>query len=391
MATIDYLKDDIVINGTATSTVITALREAQLADTRIVDIVGNWFIGATRSPRPAAFRFDTDVEPDDAQCVSAYERAFAHTDWIDGESRVQAGMTPEELGFNARFHAIENEFDAIAGQLDRLSACAQELRGDLAGVVAELEAKITAMQNEIHGLQQERDEDDREGPAILGTIDLDGITKFVTRFGDDFRFVSMDTQPVVTDFIPKGDLMFDPRLVNPGVMRTLVDEVDLAMDEHVIRNLFENGEVTVGDLRRHAGGVTLPSGVMLGSLLANADASTSFADAGEAVEGIVGLVMNELPAETLTEIRSEVLTDAAVHRTGGALLNSGLSAVAGGAAASGVLHDVGINRISDVRGERPSEVRERVVARGGGGGQPLHLVHDAVNNAILAGAIRHFE
>ena len=35
---------------------------------------------------------------------------FAHKDWIDGESIVQAGG---ENGFNTRFHACEKEFDKI--------------------------------------------------------------------------------------------------------------------------------------------------------------------------------------------------------------------------------------------------------------------------------------
>jgi hypothetical protein len=41
----------------------------------------------------------------------SYTRAFAHTDWIDGESIVQAGT---ENGLNTRFHGCEGEFDKIS-------------------------------------------------------------------------------------------------------------------------------------------------------------------------------------------------------------------------------------------------------------------------------------
>lgn len=41
----------------------------------------------------------------------SYNRTFAHTDWFDGESIVQASGPN---GFNVRFHACEFEFDAIS-------------------------------------------------------------------------------------------------------------------------------------------------------------------------------------------------------------------------------------------------------------------------------------
>jgi hypothetical protein len=40
-----------------------------------------------------------------------YNRTFTHTDWLDGESIVQASG-PD--GFNIRFHGCEQEFDAIS-------------------------------------------------------------------------------------------------------------------------------------------------------------------------------------------------------------------------------------------------------------------------------------
>jgi hypothetical protein len=41
----------------------------------------------------------------------SYTRKFAHTDWIDGESIVQASG---DNGVNVRFHGCEQEFDTIS-------------------------------------------------------------------------------------------------------------------------------------------------------------------------------------------------------------------------------------------------------------------------------------
>ena len=153
---ISYVDDDLLINGTSTQSVVKVLKQSGMTAAGIAEIVGYWHIGATGNSRPPAFDFTTDVQSSDPTVVITYQRTFAHQDWVDGEDRVQAAATPEELGFNARFHAIENEFDAIRAQFVRLSAVMIDLRGDLSGVVRELESKITALQNELYDLRQDK-------------------------------------------------------------------------------------------------------------------------------------------------------------------------------------------------------------------------------------------
>lgn len=41
-----------------------------------------------------------------------YKRKFTHDNWVDNEDVVQADG---ERGFNPKFHALEDEFDAISG------------------------------------------------------------------------------------------------------------------------------------------------------------------------------------------------------------------------------------------------------------------------------------
>lgn len=54
-----------------------------------------------------------------------YTRTFTHTDWVDGESIVQAST---ENGFNARFHGCEQEFDAISATFGQVNASLKNLQ-----------------------------------------------------------------------------------------------------------------------------------------------------------------------------------------------------------------------------------------------------------------------
>lgn len=48
-----------------------------------------------------------------------FERTCIHRDWVDGEDIVQAGSSPNDEGFNARFHKIEADLDALGGYVNR--------------------------------------------------------------------------------------------------------------------------------------------------------------------------------------------------------------------------------------------------------------------------------
>ena len=56
--------------------------------------------------------------------VISYIPGFQHQDWIDNVDRVQAGG---DNGFNLRFHALEAEFNRLAGVITQLNAALQAL------------------------------------------------------------------------------------------------------------------------------------------------------------------------------------------------------------------------------------------------------------------------
>ena len=137
-----------LVFGVAGSAVAEALREAGLDEGAVVAILGRAVARSAAIPPDASarFAFQVTIEERAPECALAYQRTFVHPDFVDGESRVQGGMTPEELGFNARFHAIEAEFDAVSHDLRTASSCVAELRRELFQLARELESKITEIE-----------------------------------------------------------------------------------------------------------------------------------------------------------------------------------------------------------------------------------------------------
>lgn len=346
MSDIDFSDNAFLINGVSSTAVTKTLKDSGLTNAAVAEIVGGWFVGVTGAVSPAAFKFSTVVQAVDPNCAITYGRTFAHTDWVDGESRVQAGMTPEELGVNARFHGIENEFDSVGAQFRSVGSCMAEIRADLVGVVRELEAKITALQNQLHGLRQETKPS--KAPGILGTVTIDGKDQFITQFGDDFKFIGFETVPLKD---PKGPLInpqreFRPENIQPDELVRVVAGLEDTLVQPGVLDLLERGEpTTVGELRRVASDVTLPTGESFGSVIANLPADTKFSGVNDALTKITEHVVGELPAGTATGLKTTVLTGEASGRVGGAVLNSGVDAIGLEANMVRALDDAGLGTV----------------------------------------------
>jgi len=179
MTTINVTEDNIMIDGVASAEVLDSFKNLGYTDAQSKTLLGYLYWGAFGNSAPSSFSFTTDVD-ETADCGSGYQRTWAHTDWIDGESRVQAGMTPEELGVNARFHGIESEFDKVATELAHQKVCLASLRKTLYDVVQELESKITDLQNKIHKLQENQSDSSSssyppwDGPVVVYPTDPTG-------------------------------------------------------------------------------------------------------------------------------------------------------------------------------------------------------------------------
>jgi hypothetical protein len=163
MSPIDFSDDEIVVGGVPGRQLVTGLRSAGLSDEAIGSVLAQ-LIGPVQPLPPAAagaapppFTFQTQIAQTAPDCIPTYQRTFVHPDFFDGLTVVQAGTTPEELGFNARFHAIEAEFDAVALDLYKSGNCLAELRRELYGLARELEVKITQIDELLQAKGKEKE------------------------------------------------------------------------------------------------------------------------------------------------------------------------------------------------------------------------------------------
>ena len=163
MSPIDFSGDEIVVGGVPGRQLVTGLRSAGLSDEAIGSVLAQLIGPAQAVPAAAAgapplpFVFQTQIAQTAPDCIPTYQRIFVHPDFFDGLTVVQAGTTPEELGFNARFHAIEAEFDAVALDLYKSGNCIAELRRELYGLARELEVKITQIDELLQAKGKEKE------------------------------------------------------------------------------------------------------------------------------------------------------------------------------------------------------------------------------------------
>ncbi|MFJ9783085.1 hypothetical protein ACIRSS_26140 [Amycolatopsis sp. NPDC101161] len=151
-----------LVYGVPAGTIVDALRGAGVAEEDVIAVLGR---AIARSSGLAAevtppFVFQTQVPQLAPQCEVHFEPGFTHPDFIDGVTVVQAGETPSEIGFNHRFHAIEDDLAAVAEALRTVSNCMKELRLELFGVVQELQVKITQIDARLDGI---KDKEGKEG------------------------------------------------------------------------------------------------------------------------------------------------------------------------------------------------------------------------------------
>jgi hypothetical protein len=92
------------------------------------------------------FAYGQSFDAVDTNCGAAtFTRSFVHSDWVDGESVVQAQQSPGEEGFNVRFHKIEADIDGLSAEIAKLYACVAEMRSSLHDRLAEIAAELNRL------------------------------------------------------------------------------------------------------------------------------------------------------------------------------------------------------------------------------------------------------
>ncbi|MEV4050144.1 hypothetical protein AB0J55_03060 [Amycolatopsis sp. NPDC049688] len=150
-----------LVYGVPAHTIVDALRGAGVAEDDVIAVLGRAIArqagpGLTATETPP-FVFQTNVPQEAPQCELHFEPSFAHPDFVDGVTVVQAGETATEIGFNRRFHAIEDDLGDVAEALRTVSNCMKELRLELFGVVQELQVKLTALDRRIDPIKDKQE------------------------------------------------------------------------------------------------------------------------------------------------------------------------------------------------------------------------------------------
>jgi hypothetical protein len=187
-------------------------------------LVGSWIYEVFGKAK-RVFNYKQPFPANEAHCVAKFQRTFAHEDWVDGENVVQAGQTPGEEGFNARFHKIEDDLNAIRTDLVQAFSCMNEMRTSIRILLDEIRTEINLTNNDIFKCCEKTDSGGVSAGTRFGTL-VDS-SKFITK-------TTFDGKPVTVWRTPDDKMLVLPAVVSIGV--------DVFSDDRVRR---------IGGLARH--------------------------------------------------------------------------------------------------------------------------------------------
>lgn len=141
--------EEMFINEATSYSKVLELAETNHWDNQTVNLVVAGLLDQYRGKSKRTFAYGATLAASKPECAPTAVRSFVHTDWIDGESVVQAEETSLEEGFNLRFHRIEDDIDAMLGDIARLSGCLAGLRSELAARLDELRLEINRINTDI--------------------------------------------------------------------------------------------------------------------------------------------------------------------------------------------------------------------------------------------------
>ena len=237
-------------------------------------------------------------------------RGFAHVDWIDGESVVQAEETSVEDGFNKRFHAIEADLDALGRDAAKSFQCLAELRAALQALLEEVRTELNRLNADVYDCCKRHGPPDhltfpvpvRPGlltaTAFLGKVDMLG--KPMQLWQTEAGTVLLPNQPAATIADPWNDT----RVIRSAELARAVAE------NREIEALFGNeGGVTKETLVAKAGDVISPNGMRVKDLLAILPEGTKLASSADLVR--------EVGEREAAALRTSGTVDAALASTFG--------------------------------------------------------------------------
>jgi hypothetical protein len=237
-----------VVKGTNVESLYTFLRDKGIAEEAAGLVVSEW-LAENLGKRRRSFQLRTPFPETVADCKAAFQRSFSHTDWVDGESVVQAGETPTEEGFNKRFHAIEDDLDNLKKDLETAFKCLADMRAGLRALLNELVTEI----NTINSLLDERVTFPpiSVAPGVVSPGKFAGYVKYLDR---DLMLWDTDQGLFMLPKIPEPTPDFrNPRFNSAGLLQRKF------IEDPRIRQTFPQN-VSVKELVARFGNEVLPDG-----------------------------------------------------------------------------------------------------------------------------------
>jgi hypothetical protein len=105
------------------------------------------------APVQRQFNYSALIDASDGNCTEKFSPTFSHKDWVDGEDLVQAGQSPNDVGFNVRFRQIETDLKAVQADLKTAFSCISQLRHSIRTSLTEVAAELNRLDDDIFNLQ----------------------------------------------------------------------------------------------------------------------------------------------------------------------------------------------------------------------------------------------
>jgi hypothetical protein len=266
--------------------VVDTLGKAGLSTHDKLVIAGQW-LSAQGGDGRRVFSYSTPLAATEAACGPDFVRGFAHVDWIDGESVVQAEETSVEDGFNKRFHAIESDLDALGRDAAKSFQCLAELRASLQALLEEVRTELNRLNADVYDCCKRHGPPDhltfpvpvRPGlltaTAFLGKVDMLG--KPMQLWQTEAGTVLLPNQPAASI----GDPWNDTRVIRSAELaRTVAENAE-------IDKLFGGEQaVTKEALVAKAGDIISPNGMRVKDLVAILPEGTRFTSSADLVREV---------------------------------------------------------------------------------------------------------
>jgi hypothetical protein len=256
------------VGGLPPEKVYETLISRGISQSEATSFVGSWLLHVIGQVA-RTFEYKQAFAGIDPNCVARFARSFAHADWVDGESLVQAQQTTGELGFNARFHRVEADLDALGTEIARAFTCVAQMRLEMRALLDEIKTELNRIDADLP--RRTGPPPFQIDPGFVRTGTFLGTTKVGTQNMTLWQTSQgMMMLPAIAAVHP--DVSRDPRVERAGNLARFIE------DHPNVRTALGNQAFTKRDFVTRFGIEKLPDGTTVAEQLTIVPDTASFAN-----------------------------------------------------------------------------------------------------------------